>query len=42
MAAKSIGHINHNLCFFLVVVVVVVVVDPKAHLTTFPSTKQII
>ena len=41
MAAKSIGHINHNLCFFLVVVVVVVV-DPKAHLTTFPSTKQII
>ena len=40
MAAKSIGHINHNLCFFLVVVVVVV--EPKAHLTTFPSTKQII
>lgn len=39
MAAKSIGHINHNLCFFLVVVVVV---DPKAHLTTFPSIKQII
>lgn len=39
MAAKSIVHINHNLCFFLVVVVVV---DPKAHLTTFPSIKQII